>query len=528
MNRHTERGLDAMKASGRRSLLRTVGIALAVLMALAVLTGGAVGGLGLALWASATVDTSGEVEFDTPVAIPPLAPSRIDGDGRRVFELRVRPGSHQFLRGTSTPTWGINQDYLGPTLRARRGEQVVVNVHNGVEEATSMHWHGMHLPARMDGGPHQMIQPGQTWSPTWNIDQPAASLWYHPHLHGSTEEHVYRGLAGMFILDDERSQTLGLPQEYGIDDIPVIVQDKKIDDDGTLDRRAGTIAPTGLLGDIVAVNGTTNPYLDVTTQRIRLRLLNASNARIYNFGFDDDRTFAVVGSDAGLLPAPVEAARIMLSPGERAEIVVAMTPSEDTVLRSYPADLGGAFFTQRFAGGEDTLDLLQLRAAESLVPSGDIPTVLAEGPELEEADAVQTRHFRLGGTNINGLDMDTERIDEVVTVGDTEIWEVRNADGAPHNFHVHDVQFQILDLDGAKPPAHLRGWKDTVYLRPGSSARLIMRFTDHSDPDFPYMFHCHLLRHEDQGMMGQFVVIQPGQRETPPPTGEHGIDHDGH
>ncbi|MDP8969294.1 MAG: multicopper oxidase domain-containing protein [Actinomycetota bacterium] len=516
-----------MKASGRRSPLRTFGIVLAAVTALAVLAGGAVLGIGLALWASAAVDTSDEVEFDTPLAIPPLAPSRLDADGRRVFDLHIRAGSHEFLPGTSTPTWGINQDYLGPTLRARRGERVVINVHNGVDEATSMHWHGMHLPARMDGGPHQLIQPGRTWSPGWEIDQPAASLWYHPHLHGSTEEHVYRGLAGMFILDDERSRGLGLPAEYGVDDIPVIVQDKKIDG-GRLDHSPAMVAPTGVLGDTVAVNGTTNPYLDVTTQRVRLRLLNASNARIYNFGFDDDRAFAIVGSDAGLLPAPVEADRILLSPGERAEIVATMTPGEDAVLRSYPAELGADFFTQRFAGGDDTLDLLQLRATESLAPSGDIPAVLTERPGLDQADAVQTRHFRLGGTSINGLGMDTERIDEVVTVGDTEIWELRNADGTPHNFHVHDVRFQVLDLDGNKPPAHLSGWKDTVYLRPGSSARLIMRFTDYTDPSFPYMFHCHLLRHEDQGMMGQFVVVEAGQRAAVSPTGEPGHDHDGH
>ncbi len=205
-----------------------------------------------------------------------------------------------------------------------------------------------------------------------------------------------------------------------------------------------------------------------------------------------------------------------------------MTPGEDAVLRSYPADLGADFFTQRFAGGDDTLDLLQLRATESLAPSGDIPAVLAPRPGLEEADAVQTRHFRLGGTSINGLGMDTERIEEVVTVGDTEIWDVRNADGTPHNFHVHDVQFQVLDFDAGRSPAHLSGWKDTVYLRPGSSARLIMRFTDYTDPSFPYMFHCHLLRHKDQGMMGQFVVVEAGQRGAAPPAGEPGDDHDGH
>ncbi|MFC7482675.1 multicopper oxidase family protein [Luedemannella flava] len=220
---------------------------------------------------------------------------------------------------------GFNGDYLGPTLRAKRGEEVVVNVHNRLTEATTVHWHGMHLPAEADGGPLRMVDAPGTWSPTWRINQPAATLWYHPHPHGSTANQTYQGLAGMFILDDPATDVAALPHEYGVDDVPVIVQDKNFDGDH-LKGRGGVFGAIGILGDTVVVNGTAAAFLDVTTDRVRLRLLNASNARVYDFGFADNREYDLVGTDGGLLAAPVTTRRVMLSPGERAEIVVAVRP----------------------------------------------------------------------------------------------------------------------------------------------------------------------------------------------------------
>jgi suppressor of ftsI len=179
----------------------------------------------------------GELDFANPVAIPEELVPRVDEAGRLVFDLEIAAGTSEFIPGQQSSTWGINGPYLGPTLRADLGDTVLVNVTNGLEEPTSLHWHGMHLPGRMDGGPHQMIAPGQTWSPTWTIDQPAGSLWFHPHPHGKTAEHVYRGVAGMFLLDDPRSQALDLPNDYGVDDIPLIIQDKTFHSDGRLHRR---------------------------------------------------------------------------------------------------------------------------------------------------------------------------------------------------------------------------------------------------------------------------------------------------
>lgn len=290
-------------------------------------------GLGLAgggwWWLSTPVDTFGKVAFERPLQIPPLAESTVDGDGRRVFPLTPQEGTTSLHPGGKSKTWGFNGSYLGPTLRAKVGEEVKVVVRNELDESTTVHWHGMHLPAAMDCGPHQPIKPGGTWSPAWKIDQLAATLWYHPHPHGETEKHVERGLAGMFLIDDPDDPVADLlPHEYGVDDVPVIVQDKTFDD-------AGQLGSAGF-GDTIVVNGTYGPYLNVTTQAVRLRLLNGSSTRVYEFGFSDDREYSVVASDGGLLPKQVRTKRLRLSPGERAEIIVRLDPGENTVLRSYP------------------------------------------------------------------------------------------------------------------------------------------------------------------------------------------------
>lgn len=469
-------------------------------------------------YGAARLDLAGRTTFTNRVAVPPLAESRVDDRGRRVFDLTLQRGETDFGHGRVAETWGINQSYLGPTLRAERGEEVLVNVTNEVGEPSTLHWHGMHLPARMDGGPHQMVDDGETWSPTWQVDQPAATLWYHPHLHGSTADHVYRGLAGMFLVDDPESAGLALPQEYGVDDVPVIVQDKQFDDAGELDDGTSFLNPVGVLGDQVLVNGTDDAYLPVTTELVRLRLLNGSNARIYNLGLDDYREFDLIATDGGLLERPTPMSRLRLSPGERAEVVVAMEPGERVVLRSYPSDVAGDPLQQRWSGGDDTLDVLELRAADDLRASPALPGRLVELPDAEAAaeGAEVDRDFRLATPTINRRAMDMDRIDATVEVGTTEVWRVRNEDGTPHNFHVHDVQFRVVQVDGREPEPALRGRKDTVLVPANTEVVLVMTFEDHTDPDAPYMFHCHLLRHEDQGMMGQFVVVEPGQEAGDP------------
>lgn len=486
---------------------RAAAISAALAIGLAVTTAGtlaACSGQG-----PAPLDTAGDVDFDTRLPIPPLAVPTVGPDGVKTFDLDARAGTTEFLPGRETTTWGFDGAYLGPTIVAERGDRVRFRVTNHLPEETSVHWHGMHLPARMDGGPHQMVSPGEVWEPRWTIDQQAATLWYHPHLHGRTEKHVQLGMAGMFLVHDAVEQGLGLPSQYGVDDIPVIVQDKRFAPDGQFsDDVAGFIGP---IGDTLVVNGAVGPYAEVTTGRVRLRLLNASAARTYDFGFADGRAFQLIASDGGLLAAPADLERVRLSPGERAEIVVAVRPGERTVLRSFPPDLGLANGGDENAGS-DTLDVLELRAASELTVQPAVPTVLAPIERFDPADVAVTRAFRLFGHQINGRQMESGRIDETVTVGRLERWAVTNDMEMPHNFHVHDVQFQVESVGGAPPPPELAGWKDTVYLPPQTELRLLMRFDDYTDRDAPYMYHCHLLAHEDEGMMGQFVVVKPGQK----------------
>ena len=470
-------------------------------------------GIGV-LWARADRQVLTPADGGRELWIPPLAKSTVV-DGRRVFDLRVQAGQRDLGGPAPTPTWGVNGDYLGPTLRLRRGEHVQVDVSNGVDETTTMHWHGMHLPARMDGGPHQPIAPGATWRPDWVVDQAAATLWYHPHPHGESGRQVYRGVAGMVIVDDEDSDGLGLPDTYGVDDVPVIITDMSLDSRGRLDEGTRAFAFLGIVGDRVLANGTPAAFHDVGTELVRLRVLNACTTRSHALVLTDPdggpRDYTLVGTDGGLLATPRIVDEVVLSPGERAELVIGMTPGATSTLRSVPVDLGLDPWNARRVGAHDTHDVLQLRAADSLRPSQALPDRLVDLVTVPTDENTPVRRFELIGNQINGRTMDHRRIDEVIEAGSTEIWEVTNGDGSPHNFHVHDVQFTVLD-PAADKPTHT-GWKDTVYVPPGETLQLAIRFGRNTDPDVPYMYHCHLLLHENTGMMGQFVIVKPDQAD---------------
>ncbi|HEY8474462.1 MAG TPA: multicopper oxidase domain-containing protein [Natronosporangium sp.] len=507
-------------ASRRTFLKALAGVGVAVVVPAGVLAGW--------VYAGAGRSNLGTLSFHNPLRIPPLLDPVAGGDDRKRFELTLQEGQSEFLPGTRTATWGANGPYLGPTVRVSRGERVELAVTNQLPETTTLHWHGMHLPAEMDGGPHQPIEPGQTWRPRWTVDQPATTLWYHPHLHRTTARHVYRGVAGLFLIDDPATDALPLPAEYGVDDVPLVLQDKKLKDDGTLDTSKmdfNGITVTGLLGDKILVNGTYDPYFELTAERTRFRLLNGSNARIFYIGFVDDREFWQIATDSGLLPEPRRLTRLLLSPGERAEIVVDASPGEELVMRSFPPPLGTNFVHARLAGGDDTFDLLKLVAAGSLRPAEPLPERLAQPTELVPAG--EPFRLKMGDFLLNNRTMDPARLDHTVTAGAVETWEIVNSQPIPHNFHIHGCSFQVIDVDGEPPADHQLGVKDTVYVQPYTTVRLAVRFLPYSDPVHPYMFHCHILAHEDAGMMGQFVTVaEPDRAAVASHWGE--ASHHGH
>jgi FtsP/CotA-like multicopper oxidase with cupredoxin domain len=460
-----------------------------------------------------------------PLPVPPLAPSQTEGGARR-FALTAMMGESQLIAGhpdMRTPTMGYDGAFLGPTLRARRGERITVDIRNDLGETTTLHWHGMHLPAAMDGGPHTPIAPGDTNTVYWELTQPAATLWYHPHPHGETEIQVLRGLAGFFIIDDDASLSTGLPSEYGVDDIPLVLQDKFLDANGRIQRTDGDNA-LGTIGHTLLSNGVSGTNFTVTTELVRLRVLNGCSARFLDLRFDDDRTFALVGTDGGLLSEPVELERLLLSPGERAEIVVRFRAGDRVTLRTEQPKIPGVR-SQGILGDMIAGDFVEFRAEPQLRPATEWRLPPDGRDPLYEADAAQTRSFEMRTPLLNGERMDMERIDAIVRLGDIEMWEVNTTDAFPHNFHIHDVQFRILDIDGSPPPRWLDGWKDTIPVFPEQTTRLIMRFEDYADDRIPYMVHCHMLQHEDKGMMAQFLVTADG-------TGPDRIDpagsHDGH
>ncbi|MHA6250467.1 multicopper oxidase family protein [Oceanobacillus sp. CAU 1775] len=449
------------------------------------------------------VTNVGELEFKNPLKIPELAEPTIEADGTKHFDLTMAQGQTEFFSGVMTDTAGINGTYLGPTVRVERGDKVSFDVNNDLGEPSTLHWHGMMLPPEMDGGGHQIIEDGETWSPHWTIDQPAATNWYHPHLHGNTGPHVYWGLSGLFLIEDEDSDKL--PHEYGVDDIPLIVQDKDFTEDGQMTMEYEGVH--GVMGDEILINGTHDPYFEVTTQKVRFRVLNGSNTRAYNFGFTDDRLFDIVGNDVGLLNEPITLDRVMLSPGERAEIVVHFEPGEEVIFRSFNGNVG-------IGSGE--FDLVKMVAAPELEESEALPREISSVPPIEEPENPTIRHFTLTGDNdINGKKMDMSRIDEVVGAGTTEVWEINNM-GPEHNFHVHTAAFRVVEVNGDPPNEYESGRKDTVFVPSGASVKIVIEFADYQDLHNPLMYHCHILLHEDSGMMGQFLLVEPGTEDEVP------------
>lgn len=447
------------------------------------------------------------IDEKTQLPIPPiLKPNKIINN-QLFFNLSVQRGTTEFVKGSEVITYGYNGNILGPTIRAKKGHYINITVRNKLREYTTIHWHGLLVPGVMDGGPHQVISPDKEWTASFVVSQPAATAWYHPHGLGNTAIQVYKGLAGLFIIDDTISEKLNLPDKYGVNDIPLIVQDKRLTNEGMPVYLTSMMdIMTGMTGNTILVNGVINPYLNVNASKYRFRLLNGSNARVYDFRLSDDSYFYQIATDAGLIEKPAKLTSLMLSPGERAEIIIDFSKYEKGKKISL---VSGSF------------NIIEFNIINKISDTTIIPEKLVNIKYLNPSNSKRTRIFNLEGmgfnVNINGKRMDINRIDEYIKYGDTETWILTSTAGmmgmgmmrgrgmmgnVTHNFHAHGVHFLILDRNGSPPRAYEHGWKDTILLSDREEVRVIAKFLYKGI----FMYHCHILEHEDNGMMGQFKV----------------------
>ncbi len=450
----------------------------------------------------------------TPINIPPIV------SGQNI-DLTLQNGTTEFYTGFNTTTNGYNGSYLGPTILLQKGQNVTLNVTNNLGDTTTTHWHGLHVAPINDGSPHNLILNGATWSPSFTVMDNAATYWYHPHLHGKTMSQVLKGAAGLIIVQDTTENALTLPRTYGVDDIPLVFQFL------TINNATKQIAINDELDNTVLVNGslTTNALLNVPAQMVRFRLLNASSHRFFDFGFNDNRTFSQITSDDGLLNAPVSLTKLVLAPGERAEILVDFANQQGSTfyLKQYGTQLpsnypGGPQGMMGMALGpldNTNFNLLQINVvAPTANPITTLPNTLTNNIVWSQVGA-STRNIAITAspmmsmTNflMNGVKYNHDLINFTTQQENVEIWNITNQSMMPHPFHIHGNHFYILDINGVTPPANMQGRKDVVTIPPmNGTVRIITKYQDFSDSTMPYMYHCHILSHEDTGMMGQFIV----------------------
>ncbi len=443
------------------------------------------------------------------------------------FNLTIKDTFAQFKKGNQTITGAINNNkFWGPTLIFNQGDTVHMSVTNKLNDSTTIHWHGMHLPAVMDGGPHQVIPAGTTWQPYWKVVNKASTYWYHPHLHNMTMSHLTKGIGGLIIVRDAEEAALALPRTYGVDDIPLVVTSRSFDASNAFTMTDNkTISE---YGDTLLTNGVTRAQISLPKQYVRFRILNAEIERGYNIGFSDNRIFYVIGTDGGLLNTPVALTRVTLMVGERVEIMVNL--GNDAVgsslnLMSYNNGLAfgfpGAEPNKSGLNGSylnnlnfNILHINVVAATANAITS--VPTKLANNTYWSASDATVSRSLTVtagSGVGLSEFYFDNtafvyNTINKTVILNNIEKWTITNSQIFTHAFHIHDVEFKVVARNGSASSIYSweTGWKDVLYLPKGESVSFVAKFDDYSDSIHPYMYHCHFSNHEDGGMMGQFVV----------------------
>jgi len=446
-----------------------------------------------------------EGSFDRPLIIPSMT--------NGTAFLNAQLSTYEILKGRSSTTLSYANGLLGPTIRARNGEIVNVSLQNNLSEETNIHWHGIILPENMDGHPKDVATAGGSLNYDLPIIQRAGTYWYHPHSHGSTAKQVFMGLAGLFIVNDDEEAALNLPS--GEFEIPIIIQDKHFEGSNLDYSPNDDEMMTGYLGEQILVNGLHAPYVSVSSEWYRFRILNGSTARVYNLGLTGGIHLNVIGADGGLLNTPESVSSILLGPGERLDVLIDFS--------NLPVGKEIFLVSNRFSEynvqGRQSFDLLKFKVDKTSTSNFTLPSSLSTITSINPNQASNVRTFNiakiLGGEggyggaarhSINGKTFEMERVDEIVNAGSTEIWEFDNMLGEEiHPMHIHGVQFQVLERTGGRNQilASEKAWKDTVLVMPGEKVRLIMTFPQYTGM---FVFHCHNLEHEDDGMMLNYRI----------------------
>jgi len=438
-----------------------------------------------------------------------VIPELLEGtasDGTTTFTLATQTGTSEVLSGVTSTTSGYNQSFLGPTMKWTKGDTVLMNITNNLDEDTTVHFHGAHVPPKMDGGPQNAFSAGATWAPTFTVLDEAKTLWYHPHALGTTAKQAVHGLAGMIIVEDDSDTSAALPSDYGVDDIPLVFQCLAVDSAGDIKYDQTGYLTSGLSFPVL-VNGTnvddTTLGFSATKTRNRFRALNASPSDIITIQRSDGGTLTQIATEQGYLTEAAEVTSIRLVAGSRAEFVMDVTA--DVTLQV-------VITTGWIRGGSGTYDFLTVSAGGTDTPD-DLPSTLNTIERYDTSDFT-ARTITLSNTGatmkINGTAGLTMASMTMIstTLGAKEIWTITNASQLEHSFHLHDVPYQLVSINGEAPTGVDLGWRDTYEVVGGGSIVIAMEFTDFADDTYMYMLHCHLLQHEDEGMMASLMVTE--------------------
>lgn len=461
-----------------------------------------------------TSDQNKEIRIETkpyePFTQKLKIPKEINFQNINKTVFKAQKGSVNIFPDKTTDVLTFQGELPNPTIRINNKDHFKLDFINLLALPTIIHWHGLIVPQEMDGHPKDAIEKNRTKHYEYRINQRAGTYWYHTHPHGRTGKQVYHGLSGFYIIEDEKEKFLNLPE--GEFELPLMIQDKRFDPERKLIYKQIPHDNHGVLGDTILVNYTPFPYKEVKNTKYRLRILNGSSVRSYKLAFEGIKSFTLIGTDAGLLEEPAELEDIVISVAERIDIIVDFKDKkigEEVVLKNLGFKEASNFILNpRYPGFEKQMDIMKFKITKNHKgKTSPIPKKLSIIPRLKESQSIKTRTvtMEIGSGGVWTMDKkvyDMDRIDQTVKLNTTEVWVIKNTAHMAHPFHMHAVHFQILDRSGDIAFPTDKGWKDTVLIMPNETVKLIVHF---SVPGL-FLYHCHILEHEDNAMMANYLV----------------------